>query len=84
MTQWNIFDNGDDDLVIVSLKGSDGKEDHCVTLYGKWIFDSNFSHALPLCQESLDYCCSTENNHETFVSVVAARMFTQYHHMLKK
>ena len=47
--KWNILENGENDLVIVSIKSSsNGKEDHCVTLFGKWIFDSNFKKALPL------------------------------------
>ena len=47
-TEWNIFENKKDDLVIVLLEGSDGKKDHCVTLFGHWIFDSNISEALIL------------------------------------
>ena len=34
---WNIYANGKDDLVVVLLKGDDGKEDHCVTL--SWSMD---------------------------------------------
>lgn len=28
--------------------------DHAATLYGKWLFDANFTTALPLCRASLD------------------------------
>ena len=46
--EWNIYENKYDELVIAILQGSDGKVDHCVTLYGHWIFDSNVSNALTL------------------------------------
>ena len=46
--------------LITCLCASDGKEDHTVTIYKKWIFDGNFNHALPLNQESLDICCSSD------------------------
>jgi hypothetical protein len=60
------------------LRSSDGKEDHCVTLLGKWIFDSNFKRALPLCKEALDWCCSSDEVKDTFEKVVEARMFYNY------
>lgn len=72
------MDVGDEDLVLVALRGSDWKEDHCVTLLGKWIFDSNFEKALPLCQESLDLCCSSDERKASLASVVQARLFTNY------
>src|SRR5689334_8401890 len=46
--QRDFLKNGNDDLVVVLVKGNNGKDDHCVTLYGKWLFDSNFDYALPL------------------------------------
>ena len=78
------MNNGDQDLVIVTLRGSDGKEDHCVTLYGPYIFDSNFDHALPLTKEALDLCCSSDESQDTFESFVEARWFHHFKHMLKK
>jgi hypothetical protein len=32
---WNILENEKDNLVVALLHGSDGKEDHCVTVFGK-------------------------------------------------
>lgn len=81
--QFDIFNNGDRDLVVALLKGSDGKEDPCVTIFGKWIFDSNFDKALPLCQEALDICCSLDEFQDTFESVVEARHFFDYLKLLK-
>ena len=81
-SEWNILESADNDLVIVSLKGSDGKEDHCVTLFGKWIFDSNFKNALPLCKASLDLCCSSDEKKDTFVSVAQARKFSDWKYLI--
>ena len=80
--QWNILEGEDNDLLIVSLKGSDGKDDHCVTLFGKWIFDSNFKNALPLCKDSLDLCCSSDEKKDTFVSVAQARKFSDWKYLI--
>ena len=82
--QWNIFENKDEDLVVVLLQGSDGKEDHCVTLYRKWIFNSNFTNALPLSKDSLDLCCSSDDCKDEFVKVVKAMMCTNYMHLIHK
>ena len=76
--RWNILENEENNLVIALLRGSNTKEDHCVTLYGKWIFDSNFSNALPLTKESLDLCCSSDDSKEFFVKVVQALLCTNY------
>ena len=73
-SSYNIYDPMDNQLVVVALKGSDGKEEHCVTIWDKWVFDSNFNFALPLNKESLDLCCSAEHSHEQFVSVGEARL----------
>jgi hypothetical protein len=55
-------------MYLTQVLGSDGKEDHCVVITQKWIFDSNFSVALPRTQKSLDLCCSTDDIQSTFVS----------------
>ena len=64
VTQWNIFEIGEKDLVIVSLRDSDGKDDYCITLLGEWIYDSSIQKALPLCKEVLDICCSSDERRE--------------------
>ena len=43
---------------LVVLEADDGDAGHSVTIAGNWIFDSNFSHALPLCRASFDHICS--------------------------
>ena len=74
VTSYDILDLVDTQLVVASLRGGDGKEEHCVTIYDKWVFDSNFEFALPLTREALDLCCSSDETHELFVSVGEARL----------
>ena len=46
---------------------------HCITVCGKWIFDSNLESALPLTEASLNYICSSNDTDEiTFVGVLNA------------
>ena len=35
-------------LIMACLKGADGMEDHCIAVYNRWIFDSNFQLGLSL------------------------------------
>ena len=45
--------------------------DNCITVCGKWIFDSNLEFALPLTKASLNYICSGNDIDEiTFVGVL--------------
>jgi hypothetical protein len=55
-------------LYLARVLGSDGKEDHCVVISQKWIFDFNFLGDLPRSQESVDLCCSTDHASSTFIS----------------
>ena len=48
---------------MLHLVDSAGNEGHCVTVCGKWIFDSNHSHALPLSRDSLDAICDNVADH---------------------
>ena len=40
------------------------RTDHCITVYGKWIFYYNLEFALPLTKASLDYICSGNDTDE--------------------
>ena len=84
VSAWDIFKNEENSLMVALLRGSDYTEDHCVTIWGKWIFDSNFSNALPLTQASLNLCCSADDTHDKFVSVVQALMCTNYFNLINK
>ena len=64
VSQYDILKSGKNQLVVALLKGSDGKEDHCVTVFDNWVFDSNFDWALPFSKEALDHCCSSEETQE--------------------
>lgn len=66
MTYCDIADIDTSIPIITCLRASNGKEDHTVTIYNDWIFDGNFSNALPLNQKSLDICCSTNEENFTF------------------
>ena len=46
-------------ILVGVIQDSEGLCQHAVTIYQKWVFDSNEEVALPLCQESLD-CCTWE------------------------
>ena len=43
-----------------------------MTIVDRWIFDASLPHALPLCSESLDTCCSTKDVHVSFKCVMKA------------
>ena len=44
---------------------------HCFTVCGKWLFDSNLESALPLTEASLNYICSGNDTVEIkFVGVL--------------
>ena len=47
--------------------------DHCITVCGKLIFDSNLEFALPLTKASLNYICSGNDTDDiSFVGVLNA------------
>ena len=41
---------------VVVLEGDDGGTEHAVTIYDNWVFDSNVEFAMPLKQNTLDWC----------------------------
>ena len=59
-----------DDLTTILLGAicaSDGSISHAVAIHGGFIYDANETLAIPLTQEALDYCSSTETVKSTFV-----------------
>ena len=56
--------------VVTCVKGDNNKEDHTIVIYKGYIFDGNFSHALPLCPKALDDCCSSKEKSCGFVRFV--------------
>ena len=47
-------------FIIIHKYSIDGIH-HCITVFGKWIFDGNFPFALPLTKDNSDYCCINDN-----------------------
>jgi hypothetical protein len=67
--------------VVTCVKGDDGKEDHTIVIYKGYIFDGNFTHALPLCPRALDHCCSSQEKSCKFVEFVKSfylHLFEEY------
>jgi hypothetical protein len=70
VSKWNIIDDSKQYVMcLVGLYSCDSKTDHAVLIAGDWIFDSNFEYALPLCKDSLDLCCSSDQKKTTYVGV---------------
>jgi hypothetical protein len=55
------------DILLTVLLANDGHNSHGVALHNGFIYDANESKAIPLCQEGLDLCCSTESKKCFFV-----------------
>ena len=65
--------NHSNDPTVCLLLDTAQRTDHCITVRGKWIFDSNLEFALPLTNASLNYICSGNDTDEiTFVGVLHA------------
>ena len=67
-------------ILVGVIKDSDVSCQHAVTIFCKWVFNSNEKVALPLCQESLD-CCTWEvkdgkvTRYSTFVKFIDRWIF---------
>jgi hypothetical protein len=64
--------------VVTYLKGLDGKDDHTVTIYKGLIFDGNFTNALHISKNSLNACCSSNDQKATFVEFKDSYVFEVY------
>ena len=54
---YDIFCNQSTYPTVCFLLDTWQQTDNCITIFGKWIFDSNFKVALPLKLDSLNYIC---------------------------
>ena len=61
-------------LYHVVLMGSDGSENHCVSVFNNYIFDGNYTHAWILQQESLNECIDS-----TFIGICCGYMHVPIH-----
>ena len=65
--------NHSNDPTVCLLLDTAHRTDHCITVCGKWIFDSNLEFALPLTKALLNYMCSgNDTDLITFVGVLYA------------
>ena len=72
-TTYDILQNHSNYPTVCLLLEMAHRTDHCITVCGKWIFDSNLEFALPLTKALLNYICSGNDTAEiTFGSVLHA------------
>jgi hypothetical protein len=57
------------------LMESDGNSLHDVCIHGGFVYDENEATAIPLCEEAMNYCCSTPTVSNKFVTLKHATMF---------
>ena len=68
-----MMTNHSNDPTMCLLLDTAHRKNNCITVCGKWIFDSNFEFALPLTKTLLNYICSGNDTDEiTFVGVLHA------------
>ena len=65
------------DLFVSIIKGSDNIANHAIGIYNNWMFDANEKIAIPLYQERLDDCVSTEDARNKFVSFIDGFFFKE-------
>ena len=74
---YNILHDIDIYPTVMCLQAIDGGTQHAVTVVGKFVFDSNCSRAMPLTEETLDYCCSTDEKESKFLRVFHGYRFQE-------
>ena len=63
-TPYDILRNESTYPTVCLLLDMRHRTDHCITVCGKWMFDSNLKVALPLKQTCLNYICSGNDTDE--------------------
>ena len=72
-TTFDILQNHCNYPTVCLLLDTAHQTNHCITVWGKWIFYSNLRSALPLTKASLNYICSgNDTDGITFVGVLNA------------
>ena len=72
-TTFDILQNHCNYPTVCLLLDTAHQTNHCITVCGKCIFDSNLESALPLIEASLNYICAGNDTDEiTFVGVLHA------------
>mgnify|MGYP003335348715 CR=1 FL=1 len=57
------------------IEATDGTVNHAVGFCGKYIFDTNLTHAMHLTQKGSNWCASTENESADFVRLDARYVY---------
>jgi hypothetical protein len=60
--KYNILEQYTEVPVLCRIQDTLGATDHCVTVLRNWIFDSNYSHALPRTLKWLNFICARDTN----------------------
>ena len=72
-TLYDIFRNQSTDPTVCLLPDKWHRTDPCITVCGKWIFDSNFEVTFPLIQDFLNCICRGNDTDDIkFVGVLYA------------
>ena len=70
-TPYDILRNQSTYPIVCLLLDTWRRTDHCITVCGKWIFDSNMKVALPLTQNYLNcICCGNDIDDDKFIGVL--------------
>jgi hypothetical protein len=62
-------------ILLGVLNESDGNASHAVAIHGGFVYNANEGVAIPLCKQSLDYCCSSSTVKNELVSFWKATLF---------
>ena len=72
-TTYDIFQNQSNYPTVWLLLDTEHQAVHCITVCGKWIFDSNLISVLPLTRALLNYICSGNDTDKIeFIDVLHA------------
>jgi hypothetical protein len=74
----DLLEEKSDFPTVVTLMSSEGSVQHAITIICNIIFDANCDFAMPLCKESLDYCCSTSQQQIKYHHVYQAIRFQEH------
>ena len=65
-------------LAVIVLRASDGSTSHSITVHDNVIFDGNEKTALPLCQENLNFLCSTASRQANYIGLTAGYIYHEH------
>ena len=58
MREYKILEDISENVTLVKLTDSLGNVNHAISVFGNWIFDSNYEKSLVLNRASLDMICA--------------------------